>query len=718
MPFIQLEFPTRRDAAPVLAALTVVVLACVAPTAARAQAVSPCAGHWAGAIELPTGKLAFDVDLTRQRDGTCAGDISIPQQGAKDIALLNVMARADSMRFTIAGIPGTPTFSGARSSDGKLVTGTFAQGGLSFPFSMTAAASPADVARAALEGFDAWIDSARVAWKVVGLSVGITVNGETVYLKGHGLRDEEKKLPVTPQTLFAIGSSSKAFTTFAMGALVDQGKLEWDTPVRTYLPWFRMNQDAVTMRITPRDLVTHRSGLPRHDLVWYNNATSTREELVRRLAYLPLNKDLRETFQYNNLMFLTAGYLVGSTNGTSWEDGLRQLVLDPLGMKRTNFSVKQSQIDTDYSLGYRSRNDSIQRMPFRDISLVGPAGSINSSAEEMLKWVGFHIAGGKLAGRQVIQSATLKDMYRPYTPISGLGEDPELGPMSYGLGWFVDTYRGRYRAQHGGNIDGFTAAVTLLPQDNIGMVVLVNQNGAALGELVSRHAMDRLFGGARRDWSGQALARARVAQLAARQSEAKKGEARIPNAPMSHKLTEYAGVYADSGYGAIAFAIARDTLAVTYNGITAKLEPWHFETFSGLRNENDPTFENIQFAFRTSAAGRVDAVLATLDANVSPIVFLRQGDARLKDALYLQRFVGQYALPGGAGTLSVSLRGNTLMLTQGGGPTTALEPQEGSRFVLAASRVATIEFKMDASGKVTGGRVMQPGAVTDVIRLP
>ena len=170
-----------------------------------------------------------------------------------------------------------------------------------------------------------------------------------------------------------------------MGALVDEGKLQWDVPVRTYIPWFRMHDDVVTLRLTPRDLVTHRSGLPRHDLLWYNNTTMTREELVRRIAYMPLSRDLRTTFQYNNLMFLTAGYLVGQINGSTWEEGLRELVLDPLGMKRTNFSVKQSQADPNHAKPYEVRVDTIRRLPFRDISLVGPAGSINSTAEEMLQ---------------------------------------------------------------------------------------------------------------------------------------------------------------------------------------------------------------------------------------------------------------------------------------------------------------------------------------------
>jgi len=206
----------------------------VSPLAA--QATTPCAGHWSGSISVPTGPLAFDVDFASQADGRCFGDISIPQQGAKDVPLLNVLMRADSTRFTISGVPGTPTFAGVRSADGRTITGVFRQGAASLPFTMSVGAAPADAARTALAGFDAWVDSAIVAWKVVGLSIGITVDGQTVYLKGHGLRDLEKRLPATPQTLYAIGSSSKAFTTFAMGAPVDQGKLQWDVPVRTYLP--------------------------------------------------------------------------------------------------------------------------------------------------------------------------------------------------------------------------------------------------------------------------------------------------------------------------------------------------------------------------------------------------------------------------------------------------------------------------------------------------
>ncbi len=691
------------------------VLLLPAALVAQQPIPDPCSGHWEGAIELPTAKLPFDIDLARNADQSCKADISIPAQGARDVALTNVLVRADSVRFTIPNAPGTPSMAGARSADGRTISGTFTQGGGSFPFSMSIGRSKAELAKASLAGLKPWIDSALVAWKAVGLSIGITVDGETVYLEGHGLRDREKNLPVTPRTIFAIGSSSKAFTTFAMGALVDQGKLQWDVPVRTYLPWFRMHDDAVTLRITPRDLVTHRSGLPRHDLLWYNNTVNSREDLVRRIAYLPLNKDLRETFQYNNLMFLTAGYLVGHLTGSTWEDGLRQLVLEPLGMRRTNFSVKESQADADFSQPYIVRRDTIQRMPFRDISLVGPAGSINSTAEDMLKWVGLHLASGKLGEKQVMQASTLRDMYRPYTPISGMSDIAELGPQSYGLGWFVDTYRGRYRVQHGGNIDGFTASVTMLPRERVGIVVLVNQNGAALGELIARHTMDQILGATGKNWNAEALAQRAVADRVNREASDRGSRARVQGTKPSHPLNDYASTYADSGYGNAIISLAKDTLTLNYNGITAKLAHYHYETFAGLRNPADPALENFQVTFRTNAAGRVDALLATMDANVPPSVFLKQADARMRDLAFLRPLTGRYRNP--LITVNISLRDNTLLWSQNNGAPVILEPLEGMRFRVSSMLTGIVEFRADASGKIVGLNAIQPTSVLEFSRV-
>ncbi len=691
-------------------------LGALAPTAlAQTTPADACTAHWEGAITLPTGPLVFDVDLRRAASGACAGDISIPSQGARDVALLNVLATTDSLRFTISGVPGNPTFGAARTAGARIVNGAFAQGAGRFPFTMATAASPAEKARAALADVGPWIDSALTAWHAPGLSIGIIVDGETVYLAGHGLRDRERQLPATAKTLLAIGSSSKAFTTFAMGALVDKGTMQWDVPVRSYLPWFRLHDDVATLRITPRDHVTHRSGLPRRDLVWYNNSSSTREDLVRRIAYLPLSKDIRTTFQYNNLMFLTAGFLVGELTKSTWETGLQQLVLDPLGTSRTNFSVTQSQLDADHALPYRTSGDTITRIPFRDISLMGPAGSINSSAEDMLRCLNLHLAGGKRGDIRVIQANTLRDMYRPHTPISGLGDDPELGPQSYALGWFVDTYRGQYRVQHGGNIDGFTASVQMLPARNIGLVVLVNQNGSALGELISRHVMDRLLGGETRDWSGEGIVRRNAAALVARSALSPATVARVSGTTPVHALSKYVGAYADSGYGTLNIFVERDTLRVTYNGITAQLAHWHYETFSGLRNPDDPTFENQQLSFRTGSDGRVDGLLVVLDANVPPVLFVKQADARLRTGAYLQTFAGRYTNP--VLQITIELQNNRLVWIQSGTPS-EMEPTETNRFSITGVQGVVVEFEPASNGRITSLRAIQPGAVTVLTRLP
>ncbi|MDX2183761.1 MAG: serine hydrolase [Gemmatimonadaceae bacterium] len=688
---------------------------CLLAAPLSAQTADLCRGHYAGSIALPTGALAFDVDLTRGTDGRCTGDISIPAQRATDLPLANLSAKGDSISFEIGGVPGTPKFAGALEKGSTKIAGVFTQGGGRFPFTMSAGQSAADAARTALAGFDAWADSLLTQWKLVGMGIGIVVDGQLVYAKGHGFRDRDLKLPVTPNTLFAIGSSSKAFTTFAMGTLVDEGKLQWDVPVRTYLPWFAMHDPAVTERITPRDLVTHRSGLPRHDYVWYNNTTATREELVRRVRYLPLSRDLRQEFQYNNLMFLSAGYLVGHLTGSTWEDGLRRQVLGPLKMTRTNFSVAQSKSDPDHSEPYRVRKDTIEQIPFRDISLVGPAGSINSTITDMAQWVTLHLNGGKLGDTQVIKTGTLRDMYRPYTPISGLGDDPEQGPVSYGLGWFVTTWRGHYFVHHGGNIDGFSALVAMFPHDKIGIVVLTNQNGSAVPTLVVRHAADRLFGATRRDWNREALARAGASNAMAAEATAGVDKLKIPGTKPSRPLSQFAGTYADSGYGPLEMTLQKDTLVARYNGISAPLGHWHYDTFVALRNPVDPALEGTQFTFRTGPSGRIEAVQLRTDPLVPETQFRRQPDPRLRDAAYLARFVGRYAK--GPANISLAVQGNRLLFSQGP-MTSPITPQDDVRWSLDAQPAIQMEFVTDAKGAVTHLRVIQGGGVVDLPRAP
>src|SRR5271169_2254170 len=227
-------------------------------------------------------------------------------------------------------------------------------------------ASAAIAAAEKLDGFDAFANKELRDWKCDGFAIAVVQDGKVILSKGYGLRDAKKNLPVTEKTQFAIGSSTKSFTVTSLGVLVDQGKLDWDKPVRDYLPDFRLWDQFATERMTSRDLVTHRSGLPRHDLMWYNSPFS-RQELFERLRYLEPNKDFRTTFQYQNLMFMTAGLLAGHVAGTTWEQLVRKSIFEPLGMKSSNFSVTDSMKSADYSLGYQVANDIPVDMPFRNI---------------------------------------------------------------------------------------------------------------------------------------------------------------------------------------------------------------------------------------------------------------------------------------------------------------------------------------------------------------
>jgi CubicO group peptidase (beta-lactamase class C family) len=671
-------------------------------------------GHWTGVIELPGVKLEVDLDFARQADGTWKGDISIPAQNARDLPLVDIVLNGIEFSCAISGIPGNPTFKGTLAAEGKAISGDFSQSGKTFPFSLKQGEDPALAAARALAGFDELVARGLKELDVPGVAVAIVKDGKVVLAKGYGYRDLEKKIPMTADTLLAIGSSSKAFTTFTLGVLVDRGVMDWDTPLRTYIPWFKLKDLFASERLTPRDLVTHRSGLPRHDLLWYNNRNLSREELVRRLAYLEPTADLRTRFQYNNLMFLTAGYLVETLTGKSWEQSVREIVFAPLGMSRSNFSVEDSKKDPDHAQPYIYRDKKITLIPFRNIDNVGPAGAINSSVNEMSRWLLVHLGGGKIDGRPIINPQTLDDLHQPAMPTGAPSAEPMIQSVGYALGWFVDTYRGHRMVHHGGNIDGFSAQVAFLPQDGIGVVALANMNGTALPVLLARHAADLLLGLEKRDWIAEIAKRLAEGRVAGEQAQKKGKERRVSGTNPAHKLDEYVGVYHHPGYGDLKVALVDKKLAFTYNGITTPLEHWHYETFNGLHTD-DPTFEDFKITFGADVAGRVAWLEAQFEPTLEPIRLAKKPDAKLSDPPYLSKLAGRYQLPGQVAT--VSLKGEALVLVLPGQPEFDLLPRLGDEYVLKQVQAISIRFISDAKGNVTGLELNQAGAVFEAKRI-
>jgi len=696
------------------------LLAAALPAAARpaSPAEAPAlAGHWRGAIEIPGAALEIDVDLAEGPDGALSGDISIPAQGAKDLPLADLAAEGAQISFRLPGVPGEPRFAGEVAEGGDAISGTFTQGPASFPFALARAGAPADVARERLAGLDETIAQALADFRAPGLAIAVVRGGEVVYARGFGVRDLERELPVTADTLFAIGSTTKAMTATVLGTLVDEGKVAWDEPVRTYLPWFRLSDPVLSERLTVRDLLTHRSGLPRHDLVWYNDNESSRRELVARLAHLDRTADLREKFQYNNLMYLTAGYLAGEVAGTSWEELVRERLLRPLGMERTTFSIRDSERDPDHAVPYDVKEGGrVVRIPFRPLDVIGPAGAVNSSAHEMARWLLLNLGGGQVGGHRLVQAATLAAIHTPQMTTGAPPSRREVVPVGYGLGWGIDVYRGHRRVQHGGGIDGFITMVTLLPDDDLGIVSFVNA-GVGLPGLVNNVVIDRVLGLEPIDWLGEALAERKTAEAAGKEAKEKQAGTRIAGTKPSHPLADYAGEYGHPGYGALRVEVAdakKATFALTFNGIRAPLEHWHYDVWNGAETDGDETFEGQKLLFRGSVDGGIAAVETRPDPLAPPVVFTRQPPARLSDPAVLAGLAGRYQFPDEAA--EVTLAGGVLRLTVPGQPTYTLEPEASGRFRLKEVPAIAIEF-VEEGGRAVRLLSHQPNGVFEAKRI-
>ena len=689
-----------------IAALLVVLI-----VSTTAWAESPFDGHWQGAIDLPAGTLELDIDITSDADGRLSGDISIPVQQIRDRALGSFAASGNTVSFVIPGIPGAPTFEGALSEDGATLSGPFRQGGAELTFSLRRGDDPAVAARAALEGFEAVVEKAVADFNVPGLGIAIVAGGEVVMARGFGHRDIENDLPMTADTLFAIGSTTKAMTATVLGMMVDEGKLDWDAPLVRYLPRFRLEDPMVTARITPRDLVTHRSGLPRHDLLWYSNNAGTRAEMIERFGHLELTADLRERFQYNNLMFMTAGYLAGQLDGTTWEEATRQRLFAPLGMDRSTFSVADSQKDADHALPYyENDDDQLVRLPFRPIDLIGPAGSVNSSVNEMATWLRFNLSGGEHEGEPLILSSTLADIHAPHMTLSPAGPESRISQNAYGMGWMVEVYRGHRRVQHGGGIDGFVTSVAFYPDDDLGIVAFTNR-GSGLSTLVSQTAADRVLGLEPADWIGKALERMKEGQEAAEEAEAKKDAVRVESTAPSRSLDAYAGTYRDPGYGTLTVRHEDGALHATFNGIDTPLAHWHYDVWKGdPADEKDTTFRDMTYQFRADFDGQIAELVVPFELTATPIVLAKQPDAAMTDPTFLAGLVGTYE--GATGQRGeIKLSGTTLTVHLPGQPVYTLVPEVSGRFGIEGLQGFTVGFETDAEGQGTTLTFFQPNGV-------
>ena len=474
-----------------------------------------------------------------------------------------------------------------------------------------------------LTSVDAVVAAMMTEWHVPGLALGVIKDRRVVYAKGYGYRDVESKAPVTPRTVMAIGSNSKSFTAVLLGMLADEKKLDWDTPVRTYLADFQLHDDYATKHLTPRDLVNLRSGLPRHDVAWYGRKV-TREELFRRLRYLEPTTSFRNTWQYQNLMFMTAGYLEERLTGQSWDQLIRDRIFAPLGMTRSNTSVTDIPKADDFAHAYTWSEVGLARIPYRNLDHVAPAGSINSSVEDMLKYVQFRIDLGAAGGKQLLSAAQARLMEMPQMV---MGSDSPWGEgidnATYGLGVATGWFRGHRMVLHGGGIDGFISQMSWLPDDRIGVVVLTNQGtNNPIPTMVVQAVYDRILSLDPIDWTAkQREADKKTAQGAA-EAAAKLAADRKPGTSPTRPLSAMVGSYQHPGYGTLVIRVNGSELELIADEMRATLEHYHYDVFKVRPGPQSVMLQGL-VSFSANIKGDIDRVAIALEPSLPPVVLTR-----------------------------------------------------------------------------------------------
>jgi CubicO group peptidase (beta-lactamase class C family) len=563
---------------------------------------------------------------------------------------------------------------------------------------------------AKLQGLDDLAAQAMKQWNVPGLAIAVVQDGKVIYAKGYGYRDIENKLPVTPDTLFAIGSISKSFTTLAFAILNDEGKVDWDKPVRDYLPEFKLYDPVASERVTPRDMFSHRTGMPRHDLVWFTSDFS-REDLVHRLGYLKPSKDFRSAYQYNNFTIMTMGYLEGKITGLGWEGLIKKDIFTPLGMNHSDFSVLDIVKSDNRALPYELKKDVVTSVPYHNIDAVGPAGSINSSVDDMSHYLAFQLGDGTYGGKRIVSENNLRMMHSPQTPVAdappGVGFK-EIGHFAYGLTWVVTSYRGHNLVWHNGGIDGFYALLSMLPEDHMGVVILTNMPDQQAPETLAYNVYDRLLGLDQISWLERF--KERDAKAKATQEEAKKtkdSDRKLGTHP-SHDLKDYVGNYEHPGYGLIKVGLQGDALELSLNKVGPyPLENFHYDIFD-FPEDSGHRLAGVRFQFHMNKKGDIDSISAALEpALQEDIVFTRAAEPL--SPTVLQTLVGDYLL--GEMKASVSLAGDSLHLSLPGQPLYELIPIKDLNFDVKGMAGFSAEFKKDATGKITEAVFSQPNGV-------
>lgn len=558
-----------------------------------------------------------------------------------------------------------------------------------------------------LQGFDEYMEQTLKDWNTPGVGVGIVVGDKLVFAKGYGYRDYEKKLPFTPKTMQPIASNSKLFTAVSAGMLVEEGKLTWDKPLKESVPTIEFYNDQLNNNVTLRDMLSHRTGVTRHDSIWFKSPF-TRKELFAKLKYLEPQQPMRTTFLYNNLMFAAVGQIIEIESGKRWEDFVRERIFTPLGMSTTCYTIADMLKQPDFGVPFREKRDSFElyKIPYyEDTEGVAPAGAIISNIDELSHWLIALTNNGKYNGKQVLPASVLEETLQPAiglpnTAGEALGYWEMLNP-AYGMGRETASYRGKLLTFHGGDLPGFHSQISFMPNDKIGVIVLViSDHSAPLYNIISYNVYERMLGMDQTPWSQRQLARRLAGKKAGTEARAKAGADRVPNTKPSHLLADYAAEYENPAYGILKIGLQGDQLQFGFHEFHFPLSHFHYDRFD---TPDDEQYGRFSVNFRTNPQGDIHEAVISLDE--AEVVFTRKPETL--DPKLLEKLAGTYMTPTNVKFEVQYQPGTGLSLVFPGGPPQKLIAVKGLQFRTPQFADTIYEFVLE-NGQVKALKEQDP----------
>jgi len=567
---------------------------------------------------------------------------------------------------------------------------------------------PATEVAARLKPLDAYMAKVMKDFNSPGIGIAVVSGDQLVFAKGYGYRDYGQKLPFTRNTLFQIASNSKLFTAVAAGMLVEEGKLAWDQPIKEAVPSIQFQDRDLDARVTLRDMLAHRTGITRHDSIWYKSDDS-RATLFRKLRFMEPKVPMRQLFLYNNMMYAAVGQVIELKSGSTWEDFVRRRILGPLEMDRTLYTIPDMLKQPDFGVGYNEKRDGneLYKAPYyEDTAGMAPCGAIVSSMEDMSHWVIALLNEGTYKGKQVLPPSVLKATLEPAIGLANPNPETrgwwEVLNPTYGMGRQTASYRGHLIALHGGDLPGFHSQVSLMPKERLGVIVFVlGDHAGMLYNPISYNVYEYLLGMEQTPWPARMLDIRLKGKKEGTAARAKAGADQVKNTRPSHPLEDFTGDYEHPAYGFLRIGRSGDQLQYDFHGMKFPLTHFHYDRFD---TPDDELEGKSSVNFLTNPQGDIDKAVMSLDEGEA--VFVRKAASLDPDTV--RKVAGTYETATGSRIQVKAKDGQGLVIAIPGRPDMKLLPYKGLKFKCTEYSDLIFEFVME-KGEVKALKEIDPG---------